>query len=682
MKLSYRTPQTMIFLVAFALFFTSCAKDSDLFDEYVLAPEEEVVEPGDQNGDTDGDTDQGQGQDPDQNPPTDGSNDDSSAGIDFGTPDNFENTNKIDGTYYPKSEADITNPAHANFKAVISESFECNGCTFAPNQTIEPAGGVISGSNINLNGAYIENTYKQAFSPSVSFSQVYEASRVSAETFGAISGDNIDDSDAIDALINYSRYAVGSSKSTYIKNKQSVITRSGTFDWNMNECIIKTTTSSFMDNSVTKVYLFDIKNLSPKIYNGEFDGNNSYGRLMYLKGQKGFHFEDLYVHDYYSPVTAEAAAFRFDLYPQSYGSVEGRMYNCTIDRIVAEKDYIANNTPGGIAKGVLMYLWQSGTGNIYFEGNTITNILGDDAEAVLVSPASASMSNNTHFYFKNETYKNAQRRQMKITTSNVHLTDCYFESPGQAPDFPGQAAALVAAFSTNSNQPLLNFESINCDYVSNGVHSMLGLYLTDIKDAKIENNRFNYSSFSNYVGLSLGTGVSGYTGSFENVSITNNEFTNCGVQVSTIFNPVDVLTLNNNTFEYDISSGNPGAYIAAVRFLGTSGTYSNFHFIDNSIFVSGSNNLFAGVLYMRGANLSNTVFDNVEINYTNGSVTYPWALIGTPNQNDGNYGSTNKIMNCKIIGDIGTGAISILGSDKSVNISNSFGDGSTAITSN
>src|SRR5690606_31578396 len=226
MKLAKHTPITMFFLVVFTMIFSSCAKDSDLFDEYVLAPEEEVVKPGDPDEETP--PDENEDQDPGEEP-----NDDPTGGIDFDTPDNLENSNKISGTYYPTSEADITNPANENFKAVIRESFDCNNCTFAANQTIEPAGGVITGSNINLNGAYIENTYKQAFSPSVSFSEVYKASRISAETFGASSGDSSDDTDAIDAMINNAELVAGVQGGSYIKNKPSTYRRSGTLDWNL-----------------------------------------------------------------------------------------------------------------------------------------------------------------------------------------------------------------------------------------------------------------------------------------------------------------------------------------------------------------------------------------------------------------------------------------------------------------
>ena len=44
---------------------------------------------------------------------------------------------------------------------------------------IIPSGGSISGTNINLNGGYIDEVYNQAFSSSATFSQVYEDSWLS-----------------------------------------------------------------------------------------------------------------------------------------------------------------------------------------------------------------------------------------------------------------------------------------------------------------------------------------------------------------------------------------------------------------------------------------------------------------------------------------------------------------------
>jgi len=209
------------------------------------------------------------------------------------------NPNEIVGEYTPNSAAEIADPARANFKAIISTSFNCDGCTFAPNQTIVPAGGVISGSNLRLNGAYIENNFEQALAPSARFSTVYELSRLSPDVFGGFANDGSPDDIPLDALMSNSEFAITRANGLYIKNLRSVVTRNGSFDWNMNSAKVITTSASGMDNSNYNYYLFDLSNISIKIYNGEFDGNDTYGRLFWLKRQQSYYLADLYVHNYY-----------------------------------------------------------------------------------------------------------------------------------------------------------------------------------------------------------------------------------------------------------------------------------------------------------------------------------------------------------------------------------------------
>ncbi|WP_139344260.1 hypothetical protein, partial [Cellulophaga omnivescoria] len=216
---------------------------------------------------------------------------------------------------------------------------QCNNCTFAANQTIEPAGGVITGQNINLNNAYVENTYKQAFSASTSFTQVYDKSRLSIEVFGAISGDGIDDSDAIDATINNIEIANASPKGSYIKNKPSTYKREGNFDWNLNGAKIETTSNSnFRINTFDVDYIFTFYNLNPRFYNGEFDGTDTYGRLIWLRGQQSFYFADLNVHNYHSTSNARGIAFRVNMLPQSKGFYKGEFYRNTINNISSASD--------------------------------------------------------------------------------------------------------------------------------------------------------------------------------------------------------------------------------------------------------------------------------------------------------------------------------------------------------
>ena len=132
-------------------------------------------------------------------------------------------------SYTPNSSLDIENVENAGKTAVISNSFDCTGCTFAANQLIIPSGGSISGTNINLNGGYIDEVYNQAFSSSATFSQVYEDSWLSPEVFGGNANDATDDSSAITSLMKNVKFAKLSTSGTYIKNTPEFVSRQGDF---------------------------------------------------------------------------------------------------------------------------------------------------------------------------------------------------------------------------------------------------------------------------------------------------------------------------------------------------------------------------------------------------------------------------------------------------------------------
>ncbi|SMC54904.1 Ig-like domain-containing protein [Cellulophaga tyrosinoxydans] len=598
--------------------------------------------------------------------------------------ENFPNPNEIKGTYYPETAADMADASKANFKAIITKAFNCSNCKMAPNQTIEPAGGLISGTNINLNGAYIINNNKQVFSASSTFSAIYEKSKLSPDTFGGFANDSKDDTDAIDALINNSAYALGVTGGKYIKNAPSEYKRQGTFDWDLNGAEIETNNNSkFRINTFDVDYVFTMTNLSPRIYNGEFDGTNTYGRLFWLKGQQTFYFADLNVHDYHSTSNARGIAFKTSLYPQTYGFTKGEFYRNTIDNISSDSDGTANNV-NGLSKGFNIALYEDGTANVYLEGNTVTNIIGDDAECLYIAPhGSATMNNNVNFYLTNETYKYAKRRQAKITVSNVHIKDSYFEAPLVEQDFNGQAATILGVFSTISGQTNKNFELINCDIVSKGVHRMSGLSITEVENAKIQNNRFTWSDISNYAGISFGSATSGYNGILINNSIRDNTFTNTGIQFSSLFDvQKSPLTIDSNIFNFDYTGFNPGNYVAALRYKGYGVDTVNEEvvFINNIINfkATSSFNLFTGVVVSLQSSVENLTIENVTINYSGVVPTTSFGYIGS--SSNANFNSSNTIQNCTINGASAIAAIEISGNDKSVNIKNSYDAGGNSLS--
>lgn len=663
----------MTFLAAFILVFTSCAKDNDLFDQYVLEPEEDIVVSDSTDTVQDPTAQDPTTQDPTtQDPPTD---------IDFSTPDNPENTNKVEGTYTPSSQADITNPANANFKAVISESFQCDNCTFAEGQTIEPAGGVITGSNINLNGAYIENTYKQAFSPNATFSQVYSASRVSPETFGANASDNADDTDAIDAMINNVELAVTADGGIYIKNRPTNYRRSGILDWNMNGAVVKVTSASgFNTGQVSVDAVFDITNLSPTIYNGEFDGTNTYGRLFYLHGQEYYRFQKLYVHDFYASSTYRAVAFRFTINASSSGFKYGEFSDCVINNIVAQGDGNYNNAPAGISKG----WWYTISGINYGDpftvlhtNNRVTNIIGDDAEAFYAIQGGGSLDHNSKFVFDNEDYRYCTRRAIKACVSNVEIKNSYFEEiPESMFKSPQQMGTMIDFFSTQSSNLIQNIrvhDNVIRTVPGNDAHYYL-LSMTEVNDAIVINNTFTMERTGNYGGVRLGSNTSSYNGALQNIQVTNNTFNNCYVNAMYNYAPVgnQPIDVDGNLFNFTASQG---IDVGALRFSQNSGTQGYVNFTNNSINVDMSSpNGINGVIASNGVNVVGVTIDNVDVAYSNGSSSRPFGYLR------GSFDSSNTIQNSSLVGASGTNALQVLGGTQSVQVVNSTDASGNPIT--
>nr|WP_299381529.1 hypothetical protein [Allomuricauda sp.] len=680
MKFTYpHNLPTMLFIAIFVLFFQSCAKDSDLFLDYVIDPEEEVIdsEDPDENSEDPDDNDDNPDNGDDNNP-DDGDDDDSGIPDFPEDPEDPVNPNKIEGTYTPESAADLADPAHTSFKAIISKSFTCDGCTLAPNQTIEPAGGVISGSNINLNGAYIENTYKQAFSPNAEFSSVYEGSRVSPEAFGAVSGDNVDDNDAIDALINNCALAIGAKDGSYIKNRPSNYRRNGIINWNLNGSEIKiTSAANFRTGTVSVDAVFDMTNISPSFYNGEFDGTDAYGRLFYLHGQNHFSFRNLWVHNLYSPNAIRAVAFRFSINATGSGFSYGEFKNNLIEDIVAQGDGNYNDTHG-IAKA----WWYSFSGmtsstsfDIVYQNNVVRNIIGDDAEG-FYAIGGANVSHNGKFTFDNEDYRNCTRRAIKVCVSNVEIKNSYFEEiPQSMFNSAQQMGSMVDFFSTSSGNLIENIwihDNVIRTVPGNNAHYYL-LSVTDAKNVTIENNTVTMENTGNYGGIRLGSNTSIYSGALQNVKIRNNVLNNCYVNTMTKYAPVNnqPIEIDNNEFNF---TSTLGVDVAALRFSAGNGAHGYINFTNNDINVNmGSPNGINGVLASNGVDVVGVTLDNVSVTYSNGSSARPFGYLR------GSLNNSNTIKNCSLEGASGTESLVVNGS-QSAQITNSTDANGNPIT--
>lgn len=668
----------MYLLVFFTLVFSSCEKDSDLFLESILE-QEEILEETDEETEeetdeeteeeTDEETGEETGEEEEEDPIVD-------VPVD---PTDPTNTNKIEGVYNPTSASEISDPSKANYKAVITNSFDCSGCTFAANQTIEPAGGVISGSNIVLNGAYIENTFKQAFSSSTTFSEVYSGSRISPELFGATSGDSSDDNNAIDAMINNCSLAVNVTDGSYIKNSPTNYRRSGIFNWNMNGSVVKITSAANFNNTKVSVdAVFDITNLSPSIYNGEFDGTDTYGRLFYLHGQDHFKFNNLWVHDFYSPNAVRCVAFRFSINAGSSGFSYGEFKDNRIEDIVAQGDGNFNDG-GGIAKAwwyTLSGMSSSTTFNVIYENNVVRNIIGDDAEG-FYAIGGANVSHNGSFSFNNEDYRYCTRRAIKACVSNVEIKNSYFEEiPQSMFNAAQQMGSMIDFFSTSSGNLIENIrvhDNTIRTVPGNDAHYYL-LAVTDAKDVIIEDNIFTMENLHTYGGIRLGSNTSSYSGALQDITIRNNTLNNTYVQAMSQYAPVNnqPIKIDNNTFNFTSTLGYD---VAAFRFYGNNGTHGYVDFTNNDIVVDMSSARGVnGVLTSDGLDVVGFNIDKASITYSNAESTRPFAYL------KGNFNSTNMIQNSTLTGANGTNAIEVSGGLQSAQVVNSVDVSGNPIT--
>ncbi|MHA7831048.1 MAG: hypothetical protein ACX93O_08100 [Flagellimonas sp.] len=664
------------------IFFLSCSKDSDLFDEYVVEDKEPTIEQSPE--DPDSNIDQGSNTNPDSGDQT------------TTAPDPFvSKPNEIIGTFYPKSSAEISDPAYANHKAIIDSSFDCNSCTFAENLTIEPAGGIISGSNIDLNGAFIVNTFKQLFTSNTTFSSLYSKSRLSPETFGADGSDAMADDDALVTLMMQVEYAIGQTGSVYIKNEESTIhMRNGTFDWDMNNSTVRTTSPANLshdntDNS-SKKYLFEIRDINLKITNGEFDGQDIASRCFYLRGVASYDFQNVNVHNYYAPPNAKVRGIGF-LIEADEKFTGGQIRNSTIANIGAASDGIVNNTPYGYAKGILIEVASENNVTHLIKGNNISNIYGDDAEGFHNTHKYLyeynHVSNQMNFVIDDNSFIGCSRRALKIFLSNAQITNNRFESVTTAEDYPGNHASLVQVFSVKRGEAIRNVDIIDNAFSIKGESNNNPFGINDATDCLIENNTFqsNHIAYDRGIVFAVGDTQGGlYNGDLSNTVIfRNNTITNLYIRLLQVYDAINGgFVFDNNTINLNIDRYVNGWY-GAITLIDYSGDSQPYNFTNTTININqsyNSGNLFSGAFVSLGANPKNVTFDNVDLNYTGSFVpTNPFARIGTPDFTP-NFDDSNKIINCTLSGAVGTGAIKVSGSNSNVRIQNSMGDEATPLT--
>ena len=613
----------------------------------------------------------------------------------------------ITTTYIPTSAADVQNIANQDKIAIISNSFDCTNCTFATGQIIRPAGGSISGSNINLSDAYIESNTSKAFASSARFSSLYDKSRVYAELFGATANDTSDDIDAIEAAILNCEFLTAQTNGEYILNRDrhagifSPLTRSGDLDWDLNTAKWKTTNNSTFRNTPTELthqgyYVIALSGFDRvSIYNGEFDGQDLANRFLDLYDIDIINIDDLHIHNLLSEANSipRAVAINVALFPNTGGFTQGFITNCLIEDVRNPGNGISNDS-NGIAKAVNFSIRDNGTGDFFINNNTFRDITGDDAEG-FYSRNDGAYDNalaEMYFHIKNNDLINCQRRGIKYDCSNAFIEDNLIESSATV---VGNQAAMLQIFSIQAGTPAKNVlvRNNNIRILGSSQNSFFGT--NDSRDIRIENNTFYADIFTvnRDINFSNPTGQQDalYDGDLSNVTFINNTITNGMINIFDkyyILSGLDEIVFENNTQTF-AGSISLGAFRGAININASSLSGEmrgddEFRIKDHIItydLSTMSTGTWNGVISSNGTEPKNLVLDNVDITYT-GSGGVGAFFGGVRSGSVVDYDSTNQIINCNITGASGTGSLKFNGTDKSVIITNSTGDGNTPITFN
>lgn len=682
MKLFFRTPRTMTFLAIFILILNSCAKDNDLFDEYVLEPEE-VVEPDETIDGTDGEVDE---------PTNDGDNDISRPPSSGGNPDWFDLNPKseepADGDVYtPTSSADITNSLNAGKTAVISRSFDCTGCTFAVNQKIRPSGGVISGTNIDLNGAYIDEVAEQAFASTVTFSSLYSNSWVYAEVFGAVGNDAIDDSASMDALLDNVEFGRLSSNQTYIKNSPSFSDGKRNIIFDLNGSKIEVTSDSGYDEVTDQQAMFMFHEANVKFFNGEIDGNDLFGAVFRIGHPEAYHFEDLWIHNlenepYATSQGIRVIAFLFHIsnadgskswtggLPWSGRSTTNVFQNGYINNCIIED---LHGTGTGLPSMSAQAMWWAigGVNNTnealaYQSNNVIRRITGGESEGLYWNGGPGITPDHAMtLQLENDVIKDCGDRAIKATSSNITINNSYFSriNPSVGPD---QLGDLVSIFTLNNfshpSNRIKNIRITNTNFEDIYGNNSSLLSLGDVDEVTISGNTFTQASSGPRGAIRLGTISTNPSaqGGVDNTTIQNNTIVNGHVDLLYAMSPTNLL-IDNCVFNYvHTTGGNNGAGIFRHdqnTSIDASGmTISN---LDINVTISGTN--FNGLLNANGA-ISGSVWNNITLDYaSNYSITNGEFLYTR-----GSFDNTNIMSNITMTNAVGTGSMKIIGTGSPV----------------
>lgn len=544
--------------------------------------------------------------------------------------------------------SDFTNAANAGKTMTVTGSFSATGAIAASGMVLVAGGGVISGTNIDLNGSGIENSNTQLFADNVTFSSIYTLSRISIEMFGAGSGDAIDDNDAIETAIDQCQHLTARSGGSYVKNDTSTLNRGGYIDFDFNGSKISTTSAANFrtgptDYSVDELFRCD--GINPFFYNGTIDMTDTYGRVFRVLNYTAFSFKDLIFENLYNPQPIRSYAIRGG---GSANLTFGDFVRNTFRDITAQGDGSANNSDG-ISKGIWMECGSISDADfeIVHYGNTYHHITGDDAEAVYYT-ASGDRFHDGHTLFDNETYYEIGRRAIKMTKGQFTIQNSDFTEISDALFQSAQlTASMIDVFSTSGGN-LQNVRVVNNQIRTASGESIkrwLNSY-TDSQNILVKGNTYTVSVPDGLGAIRLGSNTSTYAGTIRSMVIKENIFINACIEWMQYYDgdsgsPTKV---NNNSFTYT-NVGGPG--MATLDFYGQGSDPKGFvDFEFNDITYEVSPGGYDGIISSDGAGVTVTdVFLNSNnVAFESGSATHEVGNIA------------GALTNSTVTGNIFTGA--------------------------
>ncbi len=562
--------------------------------------------------------------------------------------------------YTPSSAADLSNPNNSGKTALLSQSFNVNNVVLAPNQVLVPRGGLLTGVNVNLNGAVIAVNNNRAFATSTRFSSVYQDC-LSPEMFGASLAS--DDAHAIEAMILNAEKGInlGTSYNFNTKKTFSTSNNSRTFKWIGSNAQVSTTLQ--LNNNLE--FVLNTTRFRLELCNLVFDGNNLAHRFWKVD-RSDFYLDNVEIKNFQGEgiLTNGSTGLRgLGIYVlvDSRVSKDIKVYNSKIHNIGAIDDGNKPAASTSISRCIwFTYLNTEEAANLHFKDSEFSGTYGVDADAIhFFELNDNNFDHNVNALFEGCTFANNQRRSIKAHMSNVRIRNCTFikhdpatlnlqwyidqVAQGNPNAFPKYQATTEIGFGTTGDGITDNMWVINCEVTNSTFTAPFGSTSSFVTLSNNRGNIISGNSFS-FTGLSTSNAV-GIDKMHDANLIENNTFENCGITIGKLGDE-GYTTVRNNTFDYLINSNTQDAVIRSSLYAGF---YRNFIFDNNIISIdyqqSASN--FYG-LY--GAHLAGQQHTNVSI--TNNWITYtgPQRANQELMRIQSNFGPSNTFSNNTVCG--------------------------------